>query len=89
MSTIFPAARGLYTADDERLVEVDLSQNPPAETWSVRGLGGRVLWHFERRRDENSSWQWTKDYVHRSGQLLASVSPDGIAGAVGKDRISR
>ena len=69
----------IYTADDERLVEVDLTQDPPAETWSIRGLGGEVLRQYTRRDDGEGgdAWTWTKDYVHRSGQLLASVSPSG------------
>ena len=69
----------VYTADDERLVEVDLTQDPPAETWSVRGLGSEVLRQYTRRDDGEGgdAWTWTKDYVHRSGQLLASVSPSG------------
>ena len=81
LSTPTVADGYVYTADDERLVEIDFTQDPWKETWSIRGLDGQVLRQFEHRDDGEGieSWTWTKDYIHRGERLLASVSPtDGV-----------
>jgi RHS repeat-associated protein len=70
----------LYTADDERIA----TANGASWTWTVRGLDGKVLREFTSYQPPGglpiSNWQWTKDYVWRDGQLLASVTPTGSGG---------
>ena len=78
LSTPTVADGYVYTADDQRLVEIDFTQDPWKETWSIRGLDGQVLRQYEHRDDGAGAetWTWTKDYIHRGAQLLASVSPN-------------
>jgi len=66
----------LYTADDER---IGVRQGS-SWTWSVRDQSGKVLREFSSLETSSSplalsSHTWTKDYVWRDGQLLASVFP--------------
>ncbi len=64
----------LYTADDERIA----TKNGLTWTWTVRGLDKKVLREFtsgEVSGLPTGNRQWTKDYVWRDGQLLASVFP--------------
>lgn len=61
----------VYTAHDERLVEFDFTRAPWVETWSIRDLEGKILRQFEAVGED---WAWQKDYIHRAGQQLASLS---------------
>ncbi|MGA8808308.1 MAG: RHS repeat-associated core domain-containing protein [Thermoanaerobaculia bacterium] len=66
----------VYTADDERIAV----RQGASWTWSVRDQSGKVLREFTSLETSPSpltltSHYWSKDYVWRSGQLLASVFP--------------
>ena len=67
----------IYTADDERLWELDYSLDPqhPRETFSVRDLDGKVLRLYTTSDPEAGPWQWVEDYVYRDGLLLSAVLP--------------
>jgi RHS repeat-associated protein len=73
----------VYTADDERIaVKQGLSW-----TWSVRDQSGKVLREFTSSETSTpfalSAHAWSKDYVWRDGQLLASTSiPAGYSSPV-------
>jgi RHS repeat-associated protein len=71
----------VYTADDERIATLTVSNSGYVATWRIRGLDDKVLREF---REENYSastqpWSWTRDYVYRGGLLLSSymTSPIG------------
>src|SRR5688572_795602 len=70
----------LYTADDERLATYTVSSS---WQWTVRETSGKVLREFTSQDGSGgvgtASWKWTKDYVWRDGQLLASRQPESIA----------
>ena len=73
----------VYTAEDRRLLTVDLTENPiVAERWTLRGPGGKVLREYTHSYElgvGSDAWQWTKDYIHRGAHLLASdSSKDGV-----------
>ena len=72
MQTTSEARGYVYTADDERLIEFDFTENPLAETWSLRDLGGNLIRQWTV---EEGSWSWTKDYLHRGPLLLATEEP--------------
>lgn len=64
----------LYTADDERIAV----RQGASWTWTVRDQGNKVLREFTSLETSFSplvlsSHTWSKDYVWRDGQLLASV----------------
>ena len=66
----------VYTADDERIAV----RQGASWTWSVRDQGGKVLREFTSLETSPSpltltNHHWSKDYVWRSGLLLASVFP--------------
>ncbi|MBV9185818.1 MAG: hypothetical protein JO093_09345, partial [Acidobacteria bacterium] len=66
----------VYTADDERIAV----RQGASWTWTVRDQGGKVLREFTSLETSSSpltltSHYWSKDYVWRSGLLLASVFP--------------
>ncbi|MEO1368995.1 MAG: hypothetical protein AAFX50_17600, partial [Acidobacteriota bacterium] len=66
----------LYTADDERLATLDLTDlasGTVRETWTLRGLGNEVLRVWET---ENGSWSWKRDYIYRGNALAASETAD-------------
>jgi RHS repeat-associated protein len=70
----------LYSADDERVVQLDCETagcgvDDAKHTWSLRGLGAEVLRTYTLAR--GGGWNWERDYVHRGGQSLASVGPSG------------
>ncbi len=71
----------VYTADGERLLEIDFG-DPWTETWSIRDLSGKVLRQWQNVPSGNGGlgrWSWKKDYIYRGGSLLASNSPsDGV-----------
>lgn len=62
----------LYTADDERIWEFDAGLN--RSEYTIRDLGGKVLRVF---RQENDTWTWRQDYVHRPGALVAGINAHG------------
>jgi RHS repeat-associated protein len=64
--------RFLYDANGERLVSENLLNG--VQTYTIRGLDGKVLRTYEL---DNGIWTWTKDYIYRAGQLLASEIPSG------------
>jgi RHS repeat-associated protein len=70
------AANYIYTADDERFVEIDTSGSGIMATYTLRGLGGEVLRRFEHVW--GTGWFWEKDYVHRGGSMLAAVTVEGV-----------
>jgi RHS repeat-associated protein len=66
----------VYTADDERIAV----RQGASWTWTVRDQSGKVLREFTSVETSSSpltltSHYWSKDYVWRSGLLLASVFP--------------
>jgi RHS repeat-associated protein len=64
----------LYDADDERVASVNALSGAPY-TWPVtlRGADQKVL---RELTSALSGWTWSKDYVYRDGQLLATIAPD-------------
>jgi len=67
----------LYTADDERIAV----KQGASWTWTVRDLSGKVVREFTSLETGPNlammNWQWVKDYVWRSGLLLATATPTG------------
>jgi RHS repeat-associated protein len=66
----------LYTADGERIA----TRNGQSWTWTIRGLDGKVLREFTSLETSASplvlsNHTWSKDYIWRDGQLLATVEP--------------
>ncbi|MFZ2493947.1 MAG: RHS repeat-associated core domain-containing protein [Thermoanaerobaculia bacterium] len=61
----------VYDASGERIGVYD-SQSDSWQ-WTVRDASGKVLREFTSPASEPGNWQWTKDYVWRDGQLLATV----------------
>jgi RHS repeat-associated protein len=66
----------VYTAEDERIAV----RQGASWTWTVRDQGGKVLREFTSVETSSSpltltGHYWSKDYVWRSGLLLASVFP--------------
>jgi len=73
----------IYNAGDERIavfdcVNGDCTTQGSSETWTIRGLDGRVLRQW--RHPWGQGWEWKRDYVYRDGVLLAAVEPDGQGG---------
>ena len=65
-----------YSADGERVVEREgLITSPTTTTLTIRGLDGKVLRIYTK--PSGGSFSWTKDYVYRDGQLLATVDSGG------------
>jgi RHS repeat-associated protein len=62
----------LYTADDERIWEFDAVLN--RSDYTIRDLAGKVLRVF---RQDNDTWTWRQDYVHRPGALVAGINVYG------------
>jgi RHS repeat-associated protein len=75
----------VYDADDERVATLECvppatcATHPARDTWTIRGLDGKVLRTYEHEWEGNE-WTWERDYVYRDGVPLATVEPDG-AGA--------
>lgn len=59
----------VYTAADERIGTHHVGS---AWEWTVRDESGKVLREFTSAADGTSQTEWKRDYVYRSGQLLAS-----------------
>jgi RHS repeat-associated protein len=57
-----------YTADGERISD----RVGSTRTLTIRDLSNKVLRIYAYN---GSAWSWTKDYVYRDGQLLATVEP--------------
>jgi hypothetical protein len=73
----------IYNAGDERIavfdcVNGDCTTQGSSETWTIRGLDGRVLRQW--RHPWGQGWEWQRDFVYRDGVLLAAVEPDGQGG---------
>ena len=66
-----PDWRYIYTADDERLFALQVTQGAGfGNVWTLRDLGGSTL----REYDATATWA-ARDYIYRDGQLLASNAP--------------
>lgn len=62
----------IYTADDERYWSMDtFTDGSNVGRWTVRNLDGKMLRVFTNDR---GTWQSTRDYLYRDGQLLASIT---------------
>jgi RHS repeat-associated protein len=59
----------LYTADDERIA---VHNAGGGWSWTIRDTSGKVLREFTSNDTATTGWQWTKDYIHRDGLLLAT-----------------
>ncbi|MEM7482878.1 MAG: hypothetical protein AAF481_17020, partial [Acidobacteriota bacterium] len=71
----------LYTADDERLYQLDFSVAPVEETYTVRDLDGKVLRTWDVLGGSGGTWTHARDHIYRNGALLASWAPsDGVRG---------
>ncbi|MCU1228009.1 MAG: hypothetical protein JWO97_893 [Acidobacteria bacterium] len=64
----------VYTADDERLATI---VGGGSWKWTVRNLDGKVLREFTG--SDASSVQWSRDYVYRGSQLLATQTISGVS----------
>jgi hypothetical protein len=82
MSSLSPSTKGwhyAYTADGERILKYNHTGS--YAVWFVRDTDNKVLrefLHTNWRIDGSlgaGSWSWSKDYVYRSSQLLASIDP--------------
>jgi len=62
-----------YTADGERILERNALDD--TRTLWIRDLSGRVL--REYGRTGGGTWSWSKDYVHRDGAVVSTVTPSG------------
>jgi RHS repeat-associated protein len=58
----------IYTADGERVSD----RVGSTKTITIRDLSNKVLRIYAYN---GSAWSWSKDYVYREGQLLATVEP--------------
>ncbi len=71
----------VYTADDERIATLTVSNSGYVATWRIRGLDDKVLREFQEENYSTSTqpWAWKRDYVYRGDLLLASyvTSPTG------------
>ncbi len=77
----------IYNASDERILTFDCfgpgatstcTTQPASLTWTLRGLQNEVLRVYDQ--PAGGSFGWTRDYVHRGGQTLATIEPDGSGG---------
>jgi RHS repeat-associated protein len=71
----------LYSADDERVVQLDCETagcgvEDAKHTWTLRGTGARVLRSYTHV--PGSDWTWENDYVHRGAKTIASLSAGGV-----------
>jgi RHS repeat-associated protein len=62
-----------YTADGERILERNALDD--TRTLWIRDLSGRVL--REYGRTGGGTWSWSKDYVHRDGAVVSTVTASG------------
>ncbi len=77
----------IYNASDERILTFDCfgagatstcTTQPASLTWTLRGLGNEVLRVYDQ--PAGGAFSWSRDYVHRGGQPLATIEPDGSGG---------
>ncbi len=77
----------IYNAEDERILTFDCfgpgatstcTTQPASLTWTLRGLGNEVLRVYDQ--PAGGAFSWSRDYVHRGGQPLATIEPDGSGG---------
>ncbi|MCP4540040.1 MAG: RHS repeat-associated core domain-containing protein, partial [Chloroflexi bacterium] len=74
----------LYDADDRRVAAFDCpldscGLHTAEETWTLRGLDGKVLRTYSHPGGED--WNWQTDHVFRNDKILASVEAAGPAGS--------
>lgn len=67
----------LYTADDERLFEFNVTPGNDTNRWTLRDLGGKVLREYKYDR-VSLTWTVEKDYIYRAGTLLAAETTAGV-----------
>jgi RHS repeat-associated protein len=72
----------LYTAGDERVVQLDCETascgvDDAKHTWTLRGKGAESLRIYTYR--PGREWEWSKDYIHRNGKSVAAVSANGVS----------
>ncbi len=66
----------LYTADDERIAQLDLQTQPPSLEWTLRGLDQKVLRTYASdlpTGQQRATWTWEEDYIYRGSSLLATT----------------
>jgi RHS repeat-associated protein len=68
--------RYLYDASDERIATVTAAAGGELRRYTLRGADQKVLRELTHHTPTDS-WTWSKDYVYRSGTLLAAYVPDG------------
>ncbi len=77
----------IYNASDERILTFDCfgpgatstcTTQPASLTWTLRGLGNEVLRVYDQ--PAGGAFSWSRDYVHRGGQPLATIEPEGSGG---------
>jgi len=74
----------LYDADDERVASMRTAPSSPAtETYSLRGLDGKLLREYKK---VGGAYSW-EDYIYREGQLLATVKPGGAIRHIDVDHL--
>jgi RHS repeat-associated protein len=71
----------LYSADDERVVQLDCETagcgiDDAKHTWTLRGVGAKVLRTYARIPGRD--WVWEKDYIHRGTTPLATVDSAAV-----------
>ena len=68
--------RYVYDASNERIAIVAVSGSAERRSYTLRGPDAKVLRELvDRVNNGVHQWTWSRDYVYRSGQLLASVVP--------------
>ncbi len=66
----------LYTAEDERIAQLDLQTQPPSLEWTLRGLDQKVLRTYASdlpTGQQRATWTWEEDYIYRGSSLLATT----------------
>ena len=66
----------VYTADDERIAQLDVQAQPPSLDWTLRSLDMKVLRTYGSdlaTGDRPATWSWVQDYIYRGSSLLATL----------------
>jgi RHS repeat-associated protein len=64
----------IYSASDERIGTVEVSNLGTRSDWTIRDPGGQVLRRLSL--ESNGEWKWQEDYIYRGTQMLAAEVPD-------------